>query len=40
LKAPVKVITLPDTPVPSCHVLEQAYFPNKEKIKDIVKSVM
>ena len=40
LKAPVKVITLPDTPVPSCHVLEQAYFPNKEKIKDIIKSLM
>lgn len=39
LDAPIKRVTAPDTPVPFSPVLEDAYLPNAEKIKEAVLSL-
>lgn len=40
LKAPVVRVALPDCPTPASHVLEKAYYPDKEDIIDAVKRVL
>ena len=39
LRAPIKKVTAPHTPVPASPVLEAAYAPNVERIKAAVKAV-
>ncbi|MBU0605246.1 MAG: alpha-ketoacid dehydrogenase subunit beta [Candidatus Omnitrophica bacterium] len=36
LKAPIRIVAWPDLPVPSGHILEEAFYPGKD---DIIKSV-
>ena len=40
LKAPIKMVTCPHTPVPFAPTLEDAYLPNSERIIETVKEVM
>lgn len=40
LKAPVRMVTPPHTPVPFAPALEDAYLPNAEKIEQAVREVM
>ena len=40
LKAPVKIVSPPHTPVPFAPELEDAYMPNKEKIISAVKEII
>ena len=40
LKAPVKLVTPPDTPVPFSPVLEEAWMPSEERIAKAVKEVV
>ena len=40
LKAPVKIVSPPHTPVPFAPELEDAYMPNKEKIISAVKETI
>ena len=40
LKAPIRMVTPPHTPVPFAPQLEDAYIPTPEKIADAVRQVM
>ena len=40
LKAPIKRVSLPDTPTPASPVLEEAYYPGAEEIVRAVRSLM
>ncbi len=40
LKAPIKRVTLPDTPAPASSVLEKEYYKNYEDIIHAAKEVM
>jgi len=40
LKAPIKMVTPPHTPVPFAHELEDAYVPGPDRIADAVREVM
>ena len=40
LKAPIKRVTLPDTPAPASRVLERVYYPNESDIMQAVREVI
>lgn len=40
LKAPILRIALPDVPTPCSHILEKAYYPNKEEITRKIKKLL
>jgi len=40
LRAPIIRVSLPDTPAPASSALEQAYYPNAEKIIQAVKNIL
>ena len=40
LKAPIKTVTAPHTPVPFSPALEDIYVPSPAKIRDAVRGVM
>jgi pyruvate dehydrogenase E1 component beta subunit len=40
LKAPIRMVTAPHTPVPFAPALEDAYLPSPEKIEKAVRDVM
>lgn len=40
LKAPIKRVTLPDTPAPAANTLEKAYYPTSENIINAIKEIL
>jgi len=40
LKAPIRRVTLPDSPAPASRTLEKAYYPDAQSIADAVREVM
>jgi len=40
LKAPIKMVTPPHTPVPFSDVLEDLYIPNAEKVEAAVRTIL
>ncbi len=40
LRAPIRRVTLPDTPTPASHVLEKAYYPDSDSIIRAIKEVI